>query len=141
MRARAGLVISTAAILAITIPWTRFQPHPHWEGVQWVPFLSPFDNVPAVLLNGLLFVPFGASIALAFGRAKMAWVLAAALVLSVGVEFTQVFSHGRFPSATDVVCNVTGAGAGYWLAVVVAGAAGRPLRSGEASSPVTTPDV
>lgn len=32
-----------------------------------------------------------------------------ALFVSLLCEWAQVYSHGRFPSATDVTCNVGGA--------------------------------
>jgi len=38
------------------------------------------------------------------------------LALSLATEATQIFSHRRFPSATDVVTNTTGALVGAWLA-------------------------
>jgi len=43
-------------------------------------------------------------------------MMAFAFVLSVTSEFTQVYSHWRFPSATDVSCNMIGA----WFGVLCA---------------------
>jgi VanZ family protein len=38
-----------------------------------------------------------------------------ALALSLAGEAVQIYTHSRFPSATDVVCNVIGAVAGAFL--------------------------
>lgn len=45
-----------------------------------------------------------------------------AFVMSLLGEWSQVYSHSRFPSATDVVCNVIGAVA----AALAVGAFARP---------------
>ena len=90
----------------------------HIEGhrIHWVPFsrpLRPFD----IIANILLYVPLGyfdvrRRATSAIGVATM-WGLA----LSIVTEATQLFSHGRFPSATDVVCNTVGAALGAVLAI------------------------
>jgi VanZ family protein len=36
-------------------------------------------------------------------------VVALAAALSIVTEISQVYAHGRFPSATDVTCNLVGA--------------------------------
>jgi VanZ family protein len=36
-------------------------------------------------------------------------VIIVAAVLSIATEASQSYSHGRFPSATDVTCNLFGA--------------------------------
>jgi len=71
-----------------------------------------------VVFNVLLYVPFG----YLFARSRLggSWVvltcLAGAVVLSCGTELLQVYSHGRFPSATDVAMNIAGAYIGLRLA-------------------------
>jgi glycopeptide antibiotics resistance protein len=108
-----------ALIVAITVlPLDNFRGHSHWDQVNWIPFggprLKPFD----VAANLGLFVPFGAwwpfrtPVA---ARRRRAIVVASALLLSASVELWQVYCHGRFPSATDLVANVAGAALGAWL--------------------------
>jgi glycopeptide antibiotics resistance protein len=105
------LVLWTAVILLAVVPWTSYQDHSHWARVQWIPFVTPPIKLRDLVANVLLYVPFGYW-SMRLGARPRAWRgLVLAAVLSLGTEFTQVYSHGRFPSLTDVVCNVTGA----WL--------------------------
>jgi glycopeptide antibiotics resistance protein len=106
-------------IAALVVPWESFEPHSHWSRVAWVPFSTP-PPVTArdLIFNVLLYVPFG----YLFARLRVggSWVvltcLSGAVVLSCGTELLQVYSHGRFPSATDVVMNIAGAYVGLRLA-------------------------
>ncbi|WP_106814685.1 VanZ family protein [Microbacterium timonense] len=70
------------------------------------------------ILNAVLFVPFGAAVALLLPRGW--WWLAAALgaALSVGVEFAQASIPGRVPDADDVLWNTVGCAVGV-VAVAV----------------------
>ena len=43
-------------------------------------------------------------------------LIATAVLLSSATEWTQVYSHTRFPSTTDVSCNVIGAVLGRLVA-------------------------
>lgn len=107
--ARAGLAVSGFVVVAAGYPWGDIVGHTHWSRVGWIPFLSwpvrPLD----VAGNLLLCVPLGMVAARAFNRGVVVVAGAIALALSLFVETMQLYSHGRFPSATDVVCNVTGA--------------------------------
>jgi len=84
--------------------------HSHWSKVAWIPFdprparIRPFD----VAGNLLLCAPLGVVAGLSFTRGPLI-AGALALALSLFVETMQLYTHSRFPSATDVVCNVTGA--------------------------------
>ena len=49
-------------------------------------------------------------------RSGISGVLAVAVLLSLSVELFQVYSHGRAPSVTDVLCN----GFGAWLGALAA---------------------
>jgi hypothetical protein len=93
-----------AIIVAIVVPWSSFQDHAHWQRVGWMPFV----NLPDIVLNFLLFLPFGYWRTKAVGGTWRSTTMIA-LGLSVGAEFAQVFSHGRYPSLTDVACNTAGA--------------------------------
>src|SRR5919205_1514493 len=53
------LAICTAVILAVVVPWTRFQNHAHWQSVAWVPFLSPEVSAADVAANIFLYMPWG----------------------------------------------------------------------------------
>jgi len=111
---RAAILLCAAIIVAATLPW-EFTNHAHWRRIVWVPFtgiVRPLDLVG----NALLYVPLG--IALQWRTpcdARLSGILAAA-VLSVSMETAQIWSHYRFPSATDVLMNVIGVLAGaHWL--------------------------
>ena len=111
---------STAVIAAIIVPWGGLQNHSHWARIGWVPFVSPPIRRFDVVANTLLFAPLGAGAALAFRR-PVAAAAVLALAISLSGEAVQIYTHSRFPSATDVVCNVIGA-------VAAAFVVGRTLR-------------
>lgn len=71
------------------------------------------------ILNALLFIPFGAALAILLSRRL--WVLAPMLgfALSLGVEYAQVRIPGRVPDVHDVVWNTAGALAGAVVAGLV----------------------
>ena len=113
-------------ILVIAVasgPWFGVLSHPQWERVTWIPFHGTEDKPKDVLVNFLLFVPFGWSFAKssAFARATadrrsvrftLGATIATAAVVSIAVEAPQLFFRLRDPSATDVVMAICGAGAG-----------------------------
>jgi glycopeptide antibiotics resistance protein len=108
---RAGrlvLVLSLVAIVAIVVPWRSVQSHPHWARIGWLPFVSPPLRPFDIVANVALFAPLGAGAALACTRGVRA-AAGVALAVSLLGETVQVFAHSRFPSATDVACNVGGA--------------------------------
>ena len=117
---RAGLIAATAVVLLFDIPWADYQTHSHWGGVGWIPFVAPPVRIVDCLQNALLFMPFGWFAGTERRRILTAGALG--LGLSLLCEFTQVYSHNRFPSATDVVCNVMG--------TVIGAAAGRGVQAG-----------
>jgi hypothetical protein len=118
---RAALAASTVAIFMSDFPWGDFQHHAHWRNVRWIPFVTPPVHAFDVAQNIVLFLPFGV-----FGRlidedGGCLRVCLVGFALAVTMELTQVFSHSRIASATDVSCNVAGAvlgcrGAQWWLA-------------------------
>jgi glycopeptide antibiotics resistance protein len=115
-----GLLASIAAILAVTLlPWSNFAGHSHWAQVQWAPFYGHRLDWLDIVANVALFLPFGYFAggflsALLPGK-KTLWVLVGATLLSTLAEFAQIYSHGRFPSATDIGCNVLGTALGLLL--------------------------
>ena len=105
----------TGLIVLIVVPWAGFQNHSHWQRVGWMPFMSPEVRVRDSVLNVLLYLPLGYLYVRRFpGRFAVLKAIAFATVLSVMTETSQVYSHGRFPSMTDVTCNVFG----VWLGAV-----------------------
>ena len=101
------MFLSGGAVLAAGCPWADWAGHSHWSHVEWLPFGRGFRPMD-VAQNLLLCVPLGASAAWVFKRGQVA-AFTLSLVLSCFVEATQLYGHNRFPSATDVVCNVAGA--------------------------------
>ena len=111
------LFVWTGVIVLAVVPWMTYQPHSHWAKVVWIPFSTPPEiTARDVLGNLLLYVPFGYLLSRAGSwRPALGTVCLVAAVLSIATELTQVYSHSRFPSATDVLLNVVGAVSGCLL--------------------------
>jgi glycopeptide antibiotics resistance protein len=110
LSSRVGLAASACAALVADYPWGDFQGHPHWRNVGWIPFVSSPVTAPDLVQNILLLIPLGFFAAFSVKpRRVIAVTMGLALLVSVLGEWTQLFSHTRFPSATDIVCNVSGA--------------------------------
>jgi glycopeptide antibiotics resistance protein len=107
MRRRIALWLIVIAIAAVTIPWD-WQDHSHWNKVAWVPFRTGIVRPIDLLINVTLYFPLGFLLPSNSTRSRFATALVAGLMLSTLMELTQVWSHVRFPSATDSVMNVLG---------------------------------
>jgi VanZ family protein len=109
--------IWSAVIVAATVPTTDFVSHTHWQKVQWIPFISPPVKLVDVVVNIALYLPFGYAFARASGARFRVWrAVALAGVLAVTLEWSQLYSHSRFPSLQDVLCDIFGTWVGAWLA-------------------------
>ncbi len=104
----ARVLAASALLLVADFPWRGFQDHSHWGRVAWMPFVSPPVRPVDIIFNLLLGVPLGLATVSAFPRRTVV-VAGVALAVSLAGESTQLYSHSRFPSATDLVCNVAGA--------------------------------
>jgi glycopeptide antibiotics resistance protein len=111
-------VLSILAALAADYPWGDFQGHTHWGNVRWIPFVTPPISAGDIAQNVLLFLPLGVFIGMRARFAVAACSLAGGVAVPVALlgEWTQVYSHSRFPSGTDAVSNVIGAVLGAALA-------------------------
>lgn len=109
--ARFRFTLWCLVIVGAVSPWTMYQDHTHWDRVQWIPFVAPpAFKTTDIAINLLLYVPFGLFWSRRAGeRPRLRYVLLGAVALSLATEWTQLYSHGRFPSATDVVVNGCGA--------------------------------
>lgn len=107
----AAPAVAAAVIVLATLPHD-WQAHSHWARVAWVPFLTGLVRVPDMLGNAVLYMPFGAALQWRQGRHARWPALVAGAMLSMAMELIQVWSHDRFPSATDVVMNIVGCGFG-----------------------------
>jgi glycopeptide antibiotics resistance protein len=108
---RYRLALWILVIIIGVVPWFSMTSHAHWPRIGWIPFESPPVRLRDMILNVALYVPFGwfsrcgRLTALRHVTRMAVW----AIVLSAATEVTQVYSHGRFPSMTDVVMNTCGA--------------------------------
>ena len=109
------------ALVAVTAPWADFQAHPNWAHVGWIPFQSPPQKRVDILANIVLYIPFGYVAAVSHrGLTRRLIVsMSTAGVLSFILETSQLFSVTRYPSATDLACDIAGAAAGAVLASVI----------------------
>lgn len=110
--ARIFAVVFGIVAFAADWPWGDLQNHTHWDRVAWLPFVSPPVRPTDIVQNLLLFAPFGCFVALSTLRSRRQGVMFAAsltLLIAFAGETSQLYSHSRFPSATDLTCNVVGA--------------------------------
>lgn len=108
----------TAVILRITLPFGDLQDHTHWGKVQWIPFVTPPIRLRDIVGNVMLYVPFGylgMRMLSSWFTVRVLGVVLLAGILSFAAETTQLFSHQRYPSSTDLVCNLAGAWSGAQL--------------------------
>lgn len=103
--------------LFVVVPWYAVKDHSHWDRVQWVPFVTPPIRLRDLVANTLFYVPFGILYVRAARHPRVWKAVCAGLALSLATELTQVYSHGRFPSTTDLICNTVGAACGAVWAV------------------------
>lgn len=102
----------TLLVIAVSGPWFGVVREPQWERVTWIPFFGFEDKPRDVVVNFLLFVPFGWSFAKTASGRGAAAAMAAGAALSLAVEIPQLFFRLRDPSATDLLMAVCGSGAG-----------------------------
>jgi glycopeptide antibiotics resistance protein len=121
MGRRLALAAWTLLILTAVVPWRNYTDHVHWSWVQWIPFATPPVKARDIIANTLMYIPLGYLYARERAGRGHEWrIVAYAAVLSLATEATQLFSHTRFPSTGDWVCNVTGAWLGTKLAMTLA---------------------
>jgi glycopeptide antibiotics resistance protein len=106
----------TAVIVFAVVPMGRYREQPARRQIAWIPFVSRPMTPSDMARNVLLYVPFGYLQARALVYPTVWRALAYGTALSAGTEATQVYSRGRYPSTTDVVCNVIGGMLGFALA-------------------------
>lgn len=70
------------------------------------------------MLNMVLFVPLGATLALLVGRRAFPVAVLAGFALSAAVEYAQASIPGRVPDVADVLWNSLGAATGAILIAV-----------------------
>ena len=107
-----------------TLPFTNFVGHSHWEYVQWLPTAENFRSrrfLFDIVANMALFLPLGyfldQSLFATTARRSLFIAAGAAGLLSLSMEWFQVYCHNRHPSLTDVVSNVTGSLIGAFLSI------------------------
>lgn len=126
LKPRTGLLWFWLAVLLLTplFPLSNFVGHPHWEAIRWIPF-QDFSLTPTILMdvisNIAWFVIFGYLLHYWMNEnsspfRSIATVVLIAAGVSLSLEFFQVFCHNRFPSMTDVTCNIIGACLGAYCA-------------------------
>ncbi|MCP2636460.1 VanZ family protein [Microbacterium sp. HD4P20] len=77
------------------------------QGISW--------GNPDRVLNMILFVPLGATIALLLSRRVWPIAILAGFALSATVEYAQASIPGRVPDGADVLWNTVGGGIGVLL--------------------------
>lgn len=106
------------------LPLTNFVGHSHWEYIQWLPTANNFRSrrfLFDIVANMALFLPLGYLLAQSRSttttRRSILLTAGIAGLLSLSIEWFQVYCHNRHPSPTDVVSNVTGSLIGAFLSI------------------------
>jgi glycopeptide antibiotics resistance protein len=114
----------TAVMLAISLPWWKFDGTPHWENVYWIPFSGPVQFHPKVIFeivgNLVLFVPVGYSFIRSVSsgiRQPLLWAAGVGLASSLSVEGYELFCQYRAIETADLLLNTTGTVLGAQLAL------------------------
>jgi len=120
---------SLVIILVGILPLTNFVGHSHWEYIQWLPSAENLRSrrfLFDIVANIALFLPLGYLLdrgrPSGTGRHSLLLSAGAASLLSLGIEWSQVYCHNRQPSPTDVVSNITGSLLGVLLSIRCKGA-------------------
>lgn len=127
-------LVAATLIALVTLP-ADLQDHAHWQKVAWIPFATGVVRPIDLVANALLYFPLGVAIPTMSPWRKVALALFVALALSILLELIQVWSHSRFPSATDVLMNVVGSVAGALVAARAARRDSMPERPMPCSTP------
>jgi VanZ family protein len=110
----APIALGLGILLVAAFPFSSLTNHAHWDKVRWVPFVSPPIKGHDIIGNVLLGMPAGVAIAAKTLGGPAAVAITVGTV-SLICEGAQIYSHHRFPSVTDFICNVGGAvGAALW---------------------------
>lgn len=123
----ARLVAAIAAVAGVALltlaPWAIV--HPLRGRVMWLlqdlaePVLTWLPGGPDQVLNTLLFIPVGATLALLLPRRAWPVGIIAGFVLSALVEIAQEAIPGRVPDAGDVLWNTCGGAIGVIVVTLV----------------------
>ena len=120
-------------VLVGTFPLTNFVGHSHWEYIQWLPTADNFRSrrfLFDIVANMVLFLPLGylldRSLSTTTARRSLFLAVGVAGLLSLSMEWFQVYCHNRHPSPTDVVSNVTGTLIGVFLSIYLKKMAASP---------------
>ncbi|GAB3151131.1 hypothetical protein GCM10027058_16680 [Microbacterium neimengense] len=110
-------VVAVAVVVLLTLaPWALV--HPLRGRIVWLlqdlaePVMSWLPGGPDQVLNTLLFIPLGATLALLLPRRAWPVAIVAGFVLSALVEIVQESIPGRVPDAGDVLWNTCGGAIG-----------------------------
>lgn len=117
--------VAVIAVAALTLAPQRFVGPARWGFLQFVdavaaPLLAwiPYGGTER-MLNTLMFVPLGATIALLLSRRMWPLAILAGFTLSAAVEYAQDSIPGRVPDPADVLWNTVGGAIGVVLVTLI----------------------
>ncbi|WP_233245463.1 VanZ family protein [Salinibacterium hongtaonis] len=124
------LSLATVAYLAI-VGWLTLGPQPldgrarsllwnvlerlqAYESLQWI----TYDRIEFAA-NVLMFIPIGLLFVLLFGRRQWWFAILVSVLVTVGIEFAQLFLNDRVTDIRDLISNASGAVVGVVLALLL----------------------
>jgi glycopeptide antibiotics resistance protein len=115
-------------VMVTTVPWSDFHVQFDQRRLNWIAWL-PFHGARwskrwalDIVINLFLFIPFSYLFLrsqVRDGMQGLITVMAATVLLSVAIEYAQVFNTSRVPSMGDVATNIIGACMGVALFLVL----------------------
>lgn len=107
-----SVVYSIAGLPSVL--YVRYHPN-----LNMTPFLYMFSDHTTSLLNVLLFVPFGFFLPVLWKGYRKVWqTLLAGLLISLSIEFLQLFTH-RATDVNDLITNTCGTLLGYFCGILL----------------------
>ena len=112
------VVYMNAMFCVVGIPSAQFV---RWNPeINWIPFCDfSSANIVGIILNILMFIPFGAFLPIYFGKfQKVSATVFAGVIMSLTIEILQLFTF-RVTDIDDLIMNTLGTLLGYGIGTVI----------------------
>ena len=112
------ILYMNAMLIVVGIPYAKFI---RWNPeINWIPFRDfSSANIVGLILNILMFIPFGAFLPIYFGKfQKVSATVFVGVIMSLTIEILQLFTF-RVTDIDDLIMNTLGTLLGYGIGTVI----------------------